>query len=187
MFEAGMNSNSGLQQIEEEAKADFDIKNFLINFPQIEHFSVNLSTAHNLKGHDITSLPFTQQLYTNGLGNGIMVKSVLALGKISDCNGGAVLLAVTRATLNNKEDRSMFFVNKLDATGKSTAFEVVGLISKGVNGGQFLATVDLSVQVANGKAAVVSEQKYHEGTKTYKTEKRLLMVDQANCNITEKK
>lgn len=185
LFEAGMNSIYGVEKIEEEAKADFDMKNFLVNFPPIEHFSVNLSTAHTLKGHDITHLPFTQQLYTNGLGNSIRVKSVLALGKVSDCNGGAILLGVTRAMLNNKEDRSMFFINKLDANGKSTAFEVVGLISKGVNGGQFLATVDLGVYVANGKAAIVSEQKYHEGTKTYKTVKRTLMIDQSSCVITE--
>ncbi len=187
MAEGGMNSTFGIKQIEEEAKADFDMKNFLVNFPPIEHFSVNLSTAHKLKGHDITNLPFTKAHYTNGLGAGIKVNSVLGLGKLADCDGAPVIFGVVRAVINGKEDRTMFFLDKLDANGKSSKFEVVGLLSKGVNGGQFLATLDLGVYVANGKAAIVLEQRYHQGTKTYKTEKRTLMIDQATCTITEKK
>lgn len=163
---------------------DYDFKNFLVNFSPIKHFYFNLTNAQNLQGRDITNLPYTKKNYYPS-GNA-QIKSVLALGKLAQCDGSVIVFGVIRAIYDNKWDKTLFFMDKIDAQGKSIQFENVGMMTKGTNGGSFTQTTDLGVYQANDKVAIVTEQREIKKSKTISNEKRTIMIDQLNCKVWDK-
>ncbi|MFC5282618.1 hypothetical protein [Pedobacter alpinus] len=70
---------------------DYNFKNFMVNFTPIKHFYFNLTNAQNLSGRDITNLPYTKSNYYP---TGGKVKSILALGKIAQCDNSVVVFGV---------------------------------------------------------------------------------------------
>ncbi|TZF82164.1 hypothetical protein FW774_15855 [Pedobacter sp. BS3] len=184
MAKNALNSEFGIRKIEEDAKADYDFKNFMINFADIDHFYFNLTNAQSLKGRDIISLPFTKNHYLNSLSADTKVKDILALGKIGNCGAGSLILFVVR-TIRNGEDRTIFFVDHLDEKGNSIKLQDVGIMAKKTAGGPFLATIDLGVYVANNKTAIVIDQRYPKAPKS--NFKKTLMFDHGVCQVYEKK
>ncbi len=181
-------NNSGSTTSTLNEKDDYDYKNFLVNFSPIKHFYFNLSNAQNLQGRDITNLPYTQKKYFPPASAKAKIKSVLALGKLAQCDGTVIIFGCVRAIYNNTYDKTLFFMEKIDVNGKSLKFEDVGQMVKLINGGAFVGTTDLGVYQANDKVAIVTEQRERIGkSNKFSNKKRTIMIDQLNCEIWDKK
>ncbi|RYE50961.1 MAG: hypothetical protein EOP48_18935, partial [Sphingobacteriales bacterium] len=179
MSKATLETAQKINDVDKNALQDFNTKNFLVNFAPMSSFRFNLSTAQNLKGTDITNLPFTKAHYTNGLGSNIKILSVLGLGKLGECQGNSIVFGVVRAVVNGKQDRTLFFIEKLGPNGESLSYENLGLMEKITNGGNFMATIDISISSANNKTAVVVDQKFTNAPKS--NYKKTFMIDLLSC------
>ncbi|MBC8053405.1 MAG: hypothetical protein H7Y13_10100 [Sphingobacteriaceae bacterium] len=129
-----------------------EFKEFMKNFEQIEFIHKIHPGEKKLKGEDITNLPFIKQLYSP------KDNTILALGKISDCADGYILLLANREK-NPQAENTDFILHKFSASGTSMGSQKIGR-TEYMNKRYFLMT-DMDFY-KKGNIITVSVTKYYD-------------------------